>query len=153
MDSKHYNKRNCYLVILCLNFLLFIAYSDHHKPFCPIQNHALQSLCGPYIKNGGVGVSGRCCDLLRQADEVDAGLVYCLCRRANVHKPRTALRIVRACKLFVDYGVDLMCKKKYQGVFTLSCGSTMRLVNTISVVIVHKLLATLTLPMYWLLKR
>lgn len=111
MDSKNYYRSTSFSLIfslfVSLNLFFFFTYGE--KPFCPIQSHALKSKCGRYIKNGGVGVSGDCCNLLREADEVDAGIVYCLCHGADLHKPLTAFKIVRACKLFSDYDVNLTC--------------------------------------------
>lgn len=76
----------------------------------------LQLECGKYIKNGGNGVvsSSGCCELLQQAagEVVDASIVYCLCHGAKVNKPLTAMKIVEACALSVDYNVNLICKKK-----------------------------------------
>ena len=97
---------------------------DQNQILCPIESETLKSKCGHYINNGGLGVSDDCCELLRQADDVDASLASCLCPRKlhknrrchhhhhhhRVYKPQTAANIVNACNLLREYNVDLSCK-------------------------------------------
>ncbi|KAK1400515.1 hypothetical protein POM88_000120 [Heracleum sosnowskyi] len=94
-----------------------------NQRFCPIETKTLKSKCGHYINNGGLGVSEDCCELLRQADDVDTSLASCLCprklhknrrchrhHRDRMHEPQTAVNIVNACNLLLEYQVDLSCK-------------------------------------------
>lgn len=122
-----YNFAGFAALFLALNSHLILITSScnkHENPkFCPIESKTLKSKCGHYINNGGLGVSDDCCELLRQADEVDTSLASCLCprklhknrrchrrHRDRVYEPQTAVNIVNACNLLREYQVDLTCK-------------------------------------------
>lgn len=124
-----YNFARFAALFLALNSHLIFTLScnsgskHENRVFCPIESKTLKSKCGDYINNGGLGVSDDCCELLRQADDVDTSLASCLCprklhknRRCHLHhrdrmfKPQTAVNIVNACNLLREYQVDLTCK-------------------------------------------